>query len=267
MYHCTRYFFIFFTMCFVSLFAEQRLSGTAWLAEKHKTYNVFFTETGKASLPENLGFINNGIFSVVNFFGNPFPNKFDFFIHPDRNSIDSTWQVEWKMPDFKSECWMVASGVATRLDIILPQTWDTTSCEHRYANAMETQKLITHELVHVFHGQYNISPDFSDVDGIDWFVEGLATYASGQCDSARMAQVKKAVTDSKAPGVLDKFWTGKLRYGLSGSMVMYLDRTYGRKQLIELLRHNKKEALLSALNITEENLLMNWKGFVSQFAR
>lgn len=67
----------------------------------------------------------------------------------------------------------------------------------------KTQQLITHELVHVYHGQLNASPDFSNVEGIDWFVEGLATYASGQCDSLRISEIKKAISGNKIPNGLD----------------------------------------------------------------
>jgi hypothetical protein len=127
------------------------------------------------------------------------------------------------MPEFKSECQMVASGIATKLDVISPKMWDTEACEHYYSDNQKTQRLITHELVHVYHGQWNQSPDFSNVEGIDWFVEGLATYASGQCDEQRIADVKKAITENKVPSSLDNFWTGKNKYGLSGSVVQFID--------------------------------------------
>lgn len=85
---------------------------------------------------------------------------------------------------------MVASGIATKLDMISPKMWDKESCEHQYAETKKHNSSL-HELVHVYHGQLNASPDFSNVEGIDWFVEGLATYASGQCDSLRIAEIKK----------------------------------------------------------------------------
>jgi hypothetical protein len=149
--------------------------------------------------------------------------------------------------------------------MISPKMWDKESCEHRYADSIKTQQLITHELVHVYHGQQNPSPDFSNVTGIDWFVEGLAVYASGQCDSARMAQVKKAITENKTPAGLDKFWTGEYKYGLSGSVVMYIDKKYGREKLIALLKLTNITDLLATLNTTEVELLSNWKEFVLNY--
>ena len=106
---------------------------------------------------------------------------------------------------------MVASGVSHRFDLISPKAWDKESCEHHYKDTTETQQLITHELVHVFHGQLNCSEDFSDVTGLDWFVEGLATYASGQCNDSRIAEIKKAIGLKEIPSSLDEFWTGKFK--------------------------------------------------------
>ena len=210
-------------------------------------------------------FIDNGIASVQDFFDATYKKSFNVYVHPSRTSLDSQWQKDWNMPDFKSECWMVASGVGYKLDMISPDLWDKESCEHHYADTIKTQQLITHELVHVFHGQLNASKDFSDVTGIDWFVEGLATYASGQCDSARIAEVKKAIAENKIPASLDKFWTGKLKYGLSGSVVMFIDHKYGRSKLKALLPFNKNTEILAALNTTEPVLLNEWKTYFEHY--
>jgi hypothetical protein len=170
------------------------------------------------------------------------------------------------MPDFKSECWMVASGVGDKLDMISPKTWDKVSCEHSYSNKIKTQQLITHELVHVYHGQLNVSKDFSDVENIDWFVEGLAVYASGQCDSARIADVKKVILNNQCPKSLDDFWKGNSKYGLSGSMVMFIDHKFGRNKIKGLLKFNKKSQILASLNISEKDLLTEWNTFALKTA-
>lgn len=62
---------------------------------------------------------------------------------------------------------------------------------------------------------------------------------------------------------LDKFWTEKLKYGLSGSVVMYLDKICTRTKLIQLLKYNKLADLLLSLNITESALLDGWKKYIS----
>jgi len=167
------------------------------------------------------------------------------------------------MPEFKSECWMVGSGIAQKLDLLSPIRWDELSCEHSYTDTDKTQALITHELTHVFHGQLNASPDFSEVSGIDWFVEGLAVYVSGQLDVSRIKEVKSALAQGQIPDSLENFWTGRLKYGLSGSVVMYIDKTYGRPALEKLLPFNNLNALLGSLGTSENKLLEGWKSYLN----
>lgn len=254
---------LFLTIVFTSLLliSWNNLDNN-WISEKEKKYTIIYTSTDKSNIKEYKKFVNNGIRHVETFFNTSFYKKFDVVIHPNRQSLDSTWQKDWNMPEFKSECWMVASGVAFKLDMISPKLWDKQSCEHIYLETKKTQQLITHELVHVYHGQINISPDFSNVEGIDWFIEGLATYASGQCDTSRIAEVKKAISENKIPKSLDNFWSGKIKYGLSGSVVMYIDKKYGREKLKGLLPINNKLELLSILKITETDLVNEWRKYI-----
>jgi hypothetical protein len=230
-----------------------------WIKEQFDGFTISYTARDKQNSKEYLRLINTGKETVQLFFEGSYKNDFDVFVHPNRQSLDSTWQRDWQMPEFKSECWMVASGVATRLDMISPVLWVSEACEHDYSDVVKTQQLITHELVHVYHGQLNPSPDFSNVTGIDWFVEGLATYTSGQCDSVRMSEVKKAIEENKVPATLDKFWTGKLKYGLSGSLVMFIDKKYGRVKLTELLKMDNLNEVLSVLHTNEVELINGWK--------
>ncbi|MEZ5024287.1 MAG: hypothetical protein R2728_13680 [Chitinophagales bacterium] len=202
---------------------------------------------------------------MEDFFQAKYNQDFGIYVHPNRASLDKAWQKDWNMPDFTSQCWMVASGVADKLDIISPKMWESLACEHTFANTIKTQNLITHELVHVFHGQLNESRDFSDVTGIDWLVEGLATYASGQCDSVRISQVKTALLKNEVPEILDQFWTGSLKYGLSGSVVMYLDDKYGREKLTSLLKYNDIKDVLNSLATTESEIMDGWRKYMSEW--
>lgn len=229
-----------------------------------RTLDVRFTAADQAEMPHYLAALYEGRRRVEAFFGGNFPHPFKVVIHPSRTALDSCWQSDWKMPDFRSECWMVASGVANQLDVLSPRTWASSACEHRWDDTLASVRLFTHEMVHVYHGQHNISPDFSDTDRVDWFVEGLAVYASGQCDSARLAGVRHWLNNRPAPPTsLDEFWTGKQKYGLSGSVVMFLDKKLGRQKLCSLLIFNKKDALLQAAGLKEQEVLAGWSAFIS----
>lgn len=250
------------TILFIML-AGFKSFQTDWLIERKKEFNLYFTEKDKDNIPEYIRYIDSGVLAIRQFFNDKFTSQFDVFVHPDRKSLDSQWRKDWNIPDFKSECWMVASGVATRLDLLSPGIWSIEACEHDNNDKLKTQQVITHELVHVYHGQVCRSKDFSDISGIDWFVEGLATYVSGQCDSERINEVKKAILKKETPGELDKFWTGNLRYAISGSMVMYIDKEYGRARLSALLKLKNKIEILSDLQLTEEKLISKWIDYIS----
>ena len=248
----------------VPIFLSLTIVGDNWISEKQKGYMIYYTSNDNLNIKEYKIYFEKGKKSVTDFFQSSYKNNFNIYIHPTRASLDSSWQKDWNMPNFKSQCWMVASGIADKLDIISPKMWDSLACEHIYSNTIKTQNLITHELIHVFHGQQNKSPDFSDVTGIDWFVEGLATYASGQCDSIRILEVKKALLDNKIPESLNKFWTGNLKYGLSGTVVMYLDNKYGREKLTSLLEYNNIQEVLDSLETTESEIMNEWKKYIKE---
>jgi hypothetical protein len=246
------------------IFHQPVLAQGQWIVEKQQTYTLHYTLADKAFMPEYKTYFDNGKNGIEAFFRNRFAREFSIYVHPSRASLDSTWQKDWEMPDFKSECWMVASGVAEKIDIISPIKWDSIACEHSWQDPLKTQRLINHELVHVYHGQKNRSHDFSDINGLDWFVEGLAVYASGQCDDERINAVKRMLAENAAPQKLNEFWSGKLKYGLSGTIVMYIDRFYGRETLTGLLEFNDVNDLLRKLDTSEESLIAAWKDFMKE---
>jgi hypothetical protein len=238
-------------------------TDAAWRMKKHKQFDVYYTKADKKELKAFTGMFEKGISITEKFFDTTYRNHFNIFIHPGRQSLDSTWEHDWNEKGFKSECWMVGSGTGKRFDLLSPLAWEKQACEHQYSNKEKTAELITHELIHVFHGQRQSIPDFSNTDKLDWFVEGLATYASGQLDTEKLSSLKKLISENKVPETLDQFWTGKYKYPLSGSVVMYIDKTFGRKMLIRLLPLTKKGEVLEALNITEAKLLADWRNFIS----
>lgn len=235
-----------------------------WKSWKDRKFTIHYTVDDDATVEKYSTWVKEGQQNTEKFFDQKFHQPITVYLHPTRQSLDEQWQKDWQMPQFKSECWMVASGVATKLDLLSPRVWDSQSCEHTESDVTASKKLITHELVHVFHGQQNASPDFSAVDGIDWLVEGLATYASGQLNEAKLKEVKTALAEGKIAADLSTFWTGKMKYGLSGSLVMYVDKTFGRKKLKSLLAFATKTEVLKSLAVSETELLNGWKKFIEE---
>jgi hypothetical protein len=198
------------------------------------------------------------------FFSKPFPKSFTVNVYSSRERMEEQWRKDWSEPSFKSECWMVASGIATKLDMLSPLKWKSEACEHSASDTVRVQRLVTHEVVHVYHGQQNPSPDFSNTNRIDWLVEGLATYVSGQLDQKRMDDVLTLKKEGKIPATLDDFWKGKYKYGLAGSIVKYFDEVYGRDTLSKLLSKTSKEEVLQTLNTSEKDLLEKFNNTLVQ---
>ncbi len=224
-------------------------------------YTLYF-DKGDGSQPNVQNYLNSGIKGISAFFNKEFKKEIDVHLFHTRKKLDAQWQKDWGMPGFKSECWMVGSGIASRLDLLSPSVWKKEACEHDPEDQVEIKRLVFHELTHVLHSDYNRSPNFDDIDNIDWFVEGLATYASGQLDEDRFNPMAKYVIETGGPKQLSEFWKGEHRYGLSGSIVAYIDKTYGRRTLSELMEFNHLVDILNRLNLSEVELIEAWKGSV-----
>lgn len=230
-----------------------------WQQKETDGYVIHYTSTDSGQADDMLRYLANGQKTVATFFGHPFSQKFDVYIFPNRAALDQQWQKDWGVPEFKSECWMVASGVGARLDILSPHVWPTEACEHQAEKVEAVQKLITHELVHVYHGQHNPKPSFDGLDDLAWLIEGVAVFASGQLDDKRIAQVKTNMESGKVPQHLNQFWTGQAKYGQAGSLMAHVDKTIGREKLYGLLSVTNQEAILKSLGKTEGELIEDWK--------
>ena len=230
-----------------------------WKKSIQKGYTVYYTTDDENQLKKLNTYLESGINNIVTFFGNAFQDTFNVYIFPDRLSLDKQWQQDWGDPKFRSECWMVASGVGHRLDILSPNAWNKEACDHNANDSTEIRQVIWHELIHVFHGQNNPDHTFSYIEKLDWLVEGVATFVSGQLDEKRLQRIKQMINDDRTPSSLDNFWKGQEKYGLSGSIVAYINKAYGREKLFHLLKFTNKQEALKFLGLSEEQLLKAWK--------
>ncbi len=65
-----------------------------WLNEKHKGYTLIYTYFDKTNIKEYNKLVKNGINAVKIFFNASYNKEFNVFIHPNRHSLDSTWQMD-----------------------------------------------------------------------------------------------------------------------------------------------------------------------------
>jgi hypothetical protein len=197
---------------------------------------------------------------VEAFFGAPFPRPFTVEVLPDRRAFTARLREELKDPTFESACWMVGVGSGAGLALLAPERWAQEACEHDAADARHVRNLVAHELVHVYHAQVNplLDREPDRFEPLGWFVEGLAVLVSGQLDDGHLAPAAEAVRLHLDPPTLAKAWSGKYRYGVSGSLVAWVDRRAGRGALVRMLRAASQDELLAAVGLGEAELLRAW---------
>lgn len=219
---------------------------------------VTYAAADSAEIDRIVDCLTSGKQIVEAFFGAPFPNAYAVRVYPTRAAMDRAWASEWGMPDLETQCWMVASGIGTSLSLLTPRVWKEQACEHSATDTMHVRDLITHELVHVYHGQHNPHPDFAGMDAIGWFPEGLATYVSGQLVGSHAGRDRQAIDAGAAPSDLESAWSGPYRYGVCGSLVRFIDASFGRAVIKSLLASGSEEDILSLLELSESELIERW---------
>jgi hypothetical protein len=212
---------------------------------------------GDSSTVQVETFARAGTRQIEHFLGGQFVRPIDFRLVPTRAAFDAALPPALGIG--KSQCWMVGMGIADRMVLLSPSDWKAEACEHDPVDETELQRLIAHELTHVYHGQHNPHPDFAGEDDLGWWIEGLAVLVSGQLTPERVHEVRSAIAAGKTPSKLDAVWSGKLRYGFAGSLASYVDRRWGRAMTRRLLGAAGNSEALKMLGISETALLADWK--------
>lgn len=222
---------------------------------------AFEAEAADSALAPTLrGYALEGAARVESLFGAPFPRPVTVRIYPDRASFDAHLMEAWGMPEVA--CWMVGGAEEDALVVLSPRVWREAACDHDPDDAAAVGDLIAHELVHVYHMQANPSEAFDGVEGLDWFVEGLATWASGQLEGTQAGRAREAVETGAAPASLDAAWTGPYRYGVSGSMVAFVAERVGPAGIVDLLGATTRAEVLDAVGLDEPGFLAAWAAWV-----
>ena len=254
-------------LAITSFFAAHAADNPPWLVQTRANYTLHYAAADRTHIAEYEGSFKKGIAANQAFFQSSYPKHFDIYIYQDRASLDTDLQKVIHEPNYKSPCWWEATGQSEGIHLLAPVRWDVETCEGRYttyADKEKTQRLITHELTHVFHGQ-SIRDHRPVGKDISWFEEGLAVLVAGQLGPSEIHDVQAALQAHTVPGTLNGVASSDailLRYSMIGSLVMYIDRTYGRAKLKELLQFDSQEEILSSLGITEPQFLDGWKQFM-----
>lgn len=142
-------------------------------------------------------------------------------VYPDRTLLDPAWRQMMGAPNFQFECWMIAGASASTVLMLSPRAYTCNPTDAGYV-----AKVVVHELVHVVHRRANTDPSCARMGPATWFVEGLATYLSGQHDEGARRAAEDALRNT-ANLRLATLWSGSAGYPLSAALVAYLDATRG----------------------------------------
>jgi len=198
--------------------------------------------------------------AIEQFFGRPFSKPVVVKICPSRKAFDEALNKEWGME--ATQPWMVGAGGSRALFVLSPRVWKTEAQDHDPADHQEIADLVTHELVHSYHAQASPSKDLEGLDELGWFAEGLATYVSGQLEHGRGGLVKSELEAGRGPKDLASAWSGRARYGVSGSMVKFVDSKFGRKSILDLLSVTTNADAMRSLKTNESAFLAAWQSWV-----
>lgn len=190
----------------------------------------------------------------------PFPDTVSVQIFAHREGFTAALQQAWGIPE--TACWMVGAADDHSLFLLSPGVWKTEACEHDPDDDEHRRLLVTHEAVHVYHGQVNPSEDVGLLEDIGWFIEGLATYVSGQLETSHAGRAAEALAESSGPERLADAWSGPYRYGVAGSLVEFVDEQWGRETLRAALEVSTQDQLLALLGTTETGFLAGWENWV-----
>jgi len=197
--------------------------------------------------------------TIEGFFG-AYPDTVDVHVFPRRDGFTNALRVAWGIPE--TACWMVGAADDRHLYILSPGVWKDEACEHDPSDTGHVERLITHEAVHVYHGQVNPSEDIGLLEEIGWFAEGLATFVSGQLDIEHTGRAAEALANDAGPTDLTTAWSGPYRYGVCGSLVAYVDSRWGRVVLEQVMRAIDQDGIMQILDTDGESFLAQWRDWV-----
>ena len=233
-----------------------------WQALSKNGITIEYQHPDERLISDLLQQVVAGEHAVTEFFGSPFPKSYKVRIFSSRAEMDDFWSRTVERPVASANCWMIASATAELLYILSPRIWLTEACANN-PDRESIQNTINHELVHVYHAQLNPNKLWN-MKGRTWFIEGLAVHASKQLTARNWASLKSIANSDARPKGLGDFWgaTKKNSYSLSGSLIEYIDKTFGRDVIVQMLSKTTKEELLDASGMSEASLTQGWQSYV-----
>jgi hypothetical protein len=224
-------------------------------------HTLWYATAAPGEVAELDPLLSTGMDLVADALGVPWQRPVTVTITADRAAFDASLPAAWRLAP--TGCELVARGAAEALFVLAPRAWSEQACGHDAADREHVALVLRHELVHALHGQHNPRPDVAGMQELAWFVEGLATFASGQLEQECDTEARRALAAGQAPARLADAWSGEFRRGVCGSLVAYLDAHCGPDTLQPMLGATTQAELLALAGLNEEELLADWAAWVA----
>ena len=239
--------------------ATSSASPDEWITVTSEGVSIRAVRADSGLVPFVRDAVKDGESLATTFFNAAPLHSFSISIYPDRSTLTDRWRVAWQSPSFQPQCWMIAAAWATELDLLSPRAWSRDACGHDANDLVHIRNVVAHEVVHVLHGQLGQHASLGTMLNSQWFTEGLAVYVSGMLDVDYTGVVQTRFAAGFAPRTLAEVWSDPANYPLSGSIVRYIDRRYGRAAIRDLLAARSTTTILTRLGVGEAELLEAWR--------
>jgi hypothetical protein len=225
-------------------------SNIDWLQRQAGEVSYTYTSADAGLVTTITPVVASEAAKMTAFLGLPFGRPFGLTVSPDWATFADRFRMRYQVAP---QCWVIATASGAGIELLSPRAWQ---CGHDGTSGEHLRTVLAHELVHVLHAQQT---DSGYSLGQRWIAEGLGVYASGQLDADYAGDAQRRFNEGFVPTSLERLPDESGGYGLSGDLIRYIDRGWGRAMLRSLMRAETTAAAVAMLNETEASLLARWR--------
>ena len=145
----------------------------------------------------------------------------------------------------RPECWLIAAAWATELDLLSPRAWSPRRLRPRCRQPTHIRNVLAHEVVHVLHGQLGQHANLASLGTRSGSPKDSRSTSRACSTWTTPAPCRPGSTRVSLRARWPRCGTTRANYPLSGSIVRYIDRRFGRAALRSLLDARSTATILA----------------------
>jgi len=243
------------------------MTAPAYITAEEGDIRVQYTEGDRAFVQPTLDHLSSAVAYLTDYFELPAPfPAIRAVLVPDRAEFDrcvkEILRIDIEVP---SDPCRVAQPQRTDLILLSPAAYEKGVTEY---TPEAYQRLIMHETVHIV--EECLSPDIDKT--ARWWSEGLAMHLSGQWEEGEGECVVEEIAADRIPSIADMCHGPiasegvKLCYLWGWTVVMYIDRTYGKAVVTRIVRDCDDGNVFAILDEDPSDFEAKWKNWLRSMA-